>query len=327
MAEEIIEEEVIEEVIAPEDDYESEYDKAWSDEEEELEQLNTEEETTDEIVEEQVEEDSSNEEVVAEDKPIEEATKEDLEVADNFAETLKWNKQEIPVTRDELISLAQKGFDADKKWREASLSRPMKELVDSNNLTAEDIQMFIDAKNGKAEALALMAEKAGIDMYDAEKKDYAPVVEVKNYELDDVIAEINQDEAIATQMNDYVSSVPQGIKDVLTENPDVLRGLNMDMKQGIAQKIMPEVIKQLAINSNQDFVKLYQHVGKAMYSKEQAPVAAEKPTRIEPTREEKRKMSISKKNSAPTKQISDDYDASWDDDKHFNDVLARLSGF
>ena len=325
MAEEVIEEEVIE--TTPEEDYQSEYDKAWSEEEDELEQLNTEEETTDEIVEEQVEEDSSNEEIVAEDTPIEEVTEDNLdEPSKEFAETLKWNKQEIPVTRDELITLAQKGFDAEKKWRDASISRPMKELVDANNITLEELQTLVDMRSGNAEALAAVAKQAGIDLYDAEDKGYVPVVENKNYELDDVIAEINQNEEIATQMNDYVSSVPKGVKDVLTENPNILRGLNIDMQQGIAQKVMPEVIKQLAINPNQDFVKLYQSVGQTMYSKEEAP-KVEKPSRVEPTREEKKRVAVNTRNTAPKKSVTDDYDAAWSDDAHFEAVRARLQGF
>ena len=129
-------------------------------------------------------------------------------------------------------------------------------------------------------------------------------------------------------MNDYVSSVPQVVKDLLTTKPDVLRGLNQDMKQGIAQKIMPEVIKQLAINSNQDFIKLYQGVGQSMFAQEETKteevVKTEQP---KSTREDKKRVAVSKKTSAPEKKIADDYDAAWDDNSHYEAVKRRLSGF
>lgn len=320
MSEEVIEEEVIE--TTPEDDYQSEYDKAWEDEE--LEQPIEETETEDVAVEEELVEDSSEEVIADEDTPVEESEK----PSDDFAETLKWNKQEIPVTRDELIALAQKGFDANKKWRDAAVDRPLKEIISKNDITAEELTMMADVlRNKNPEALALMAEKAGIDMYDAEKKDYTPVVEQKNYELDDVINEINQNEEVATQMNDYVSSVPQGVKDVLAQNPNILRGLNIDMQEGIGQKIMPEVIKQLAINPNQDFVSLYQNVGKSMYSEPEAKEEVKATPKPTATREEKKKVAVNTRNTAPKKPITDDYDAAWDDDKHFEAVRRRLQGF
>lgn len=323
MENETIEEEVLEEAqLTEEESYDAEYDKAWSNEEE-VEQSPTEPETTDEIVEEEEVENSKEEAEVTQD---EEAKQE--EPSEDFAEVLKWKGKEIPVTREELIILGQKGFDSEKKWQEAAINRPIKELVDKYGFTAEQLEMFGNITADKnAEALALLAQQSGIDLYDAEHKEYKPVVEDRNYELDDVIAEINSDETIAVQMNDFVSSVPQNVKDTFTSKPEILRGLNIDMKQGIAQKVMPEVIKQLAINPRQDFVQLYREVGTRMYSKSEAEAKEVIPNKPTATREEKKRVAVSNKNSAPKKSITDDYDAAWDDNEAFERVRARLSGF
>ncbi len=306
------------EIIETEEElYEAEYDMAWDGTE--VEQPNTEDETTDEIVEDEVSEDSTETE---EDIQVEESEEaEEDKPSDDFAEVLKWNGKEIPVTREELIALGQKGFDSEKKWQEAALNRPIKELVDKYNFTAEQLEMFGNITSDKnAEALALLAQQSGIDLYDAEHKEYKPVVEKRNYELDDVITEINQNEEIATQMNTYVQSVPQSVKDTLTSNPNILRGLNIDAQNGVAQQIMPEVIKQLAINPNQDFVTLYQGIGQ----KVSKPKADTKP---EATREDKKRVAVNKKTTAPKKVITDDYDATWNDDAHFDAVRRRLQGF
>ena len=311
-------EEVLEETQPTEEElYEAEYAKAWDGTE--VEQPNTEDETTDEIVEDEVSEDSTETE---EDIQVEESEEaEEDKPSDDFAEVLKWNGKEIPVTREELIALGQKGFDSEKKWQEAALNRPIKELVDKYNFTAEQLEMFGNITSDKnAEALALLAQQSGIDLYDAEHKEYKPVVEKRNYELDDVITEINQNEEIATQMNTYVQSVPQSVKDTLTSNPNILRGLNIDAQNGVAQQIMPEVIKQLAINPNQDFVTLYQGIGQ----KVSKPKADAKP---EATREDKKRVAVNRKTTAPKKVITDDYDATWNDDAHFDAVRRRLQGF
>ena len=316
---ELIKEEVSTDTQPTEEElYNLEYEKAWG--VEELEQSETEDNATDEIAEEEVV-GNSNEEVegVKAEETKEESSK-------DFAEVLKWKGQEIPVTREELIALGQKGFDSEKKWQEAAINRPIKEVLDKFGLSIEQLTMLGNiVKDKNPEALALLAEQNGIDLFDAEKKNYKPLVENKNYELDDVIAEINQNEELAVQMNNYVSSVPQKIKDMFIGKPDVLRGLNQDMKQGIAQKIMPEVIKQLAINSNQDFIELYQSIGKRVFSKE-APVAEVSPKQVA-TREDKMRVAVSKKTPAQEKRIVDDYDASWDDNAHFEAVRRRLSGF
>ncbi len=316
---ELIKEEVSTDTQPTEEElYNLEYEKAWG--VEELEQSENEDNATDEIAEEEVIGNSNKEvEGVKAEETKEESSK-------DFAEVLKWKGQEIPVTREELIALGQKGFDSEKKWQEAAINRPIKEVLDKFGLSIEQLTMLGNiVKDKNPEALALLAEQNGIDLFEAEKKNYKPLVENKNYELDDVIAEINQNEELAVQMNNYVSSVPQKIKDMFIGRPDVLRGLNQDMKQGIAQKIMPEVIKQLAINSNQDFIELYQSIGRRVFSQE-APVAEVSPKQVA-TREDKLKVAVSKKTPAQEKRIVDDYDASWDDNAHFEAVRRRLSGF
>ena len=328
----IIEEEVLEQGTQPteEEAYNSEYDSAWDDEEQAVEQPNDEEELSDEIEESEATEDSTD--LTADDKPVEDAENDDKEQAEepseDFAETLKWKGKEIPVTREELIVLGQKGFDAEKKWQEAALNRPIKEVVDKYKLTAEQMTMLGDiVLNKNPEALALLAEQNGIDLFDAEKKNYQPVVEEKNYALDDVIAEINQNEEIAQQMNEYVSSVPQSVKDVLTSQPEVLKGLNEEMLLGRGQKIMPEVIKQLAINPNHNFLDLYQGIGRRMFSQEEKTQDKVEITEPKSTREDKKRVAIPKNNATPKKAIADDYDAAWDDNDQFNAVLSRLNGF
>lgn len=320
----IIEEEVLTDTQpTDEDTYSTEYDKAWG---EEVEQPSDEVESDVDVPDEVESSEDSTEAVEGEEKA------EETEEVPNkdFAEVLKWKGQEIPVTREELIALGQKGFDSEKKWQEAAINRPIKELIDKYGFTAEQLEMFGNiTKDKNAEALALLAQQSNIDMYDAEHKNYKPVVEATNYELNDVINEINENEEIATQMNNYVSSVPQSTKDLLIGKPDILRAINIDMQQGIAQKIMPEVIKQLAINSNQDFVSLYQKVGHNMFSSQTEPTveAVEKTEQPKSTREDKLRVAVSKKTSAPDKKIIDDYDAAWDDNSHFEAVRRRLSGF
>lgn len=322
--------------LTEEELYDAEYEKAWDDDgsatEDSLEQPEAENDSdVDEPEENEVIEDSkeaNSKADIDEENQSESDAEEDSKSSKDFVEVLKWKGKEIPVTREELIALGQKGFDSEKKWQEAAINRPVKEILDKYGFTPEQLEMFGNITRDKnAEALALLAQQNGIDMFEAEHKNYKPVVEQKNYELDDVIAEINENEEIATQMNDYVSSVPQSVKDRLIKEPTLLRGLNIDMQKGIAQKVMPEVIKQLAINPNQDFVKVYQDVGHKVFSQEQPKADAEAQLKPEVSREDKKKVAVNKKAPAPEKNVADDYDAAWDDNAHFEAVRRRLQGF
>lgn len=338
MQEEVLEEELAQEepISTEEDSYDAEYEKAWSDEEE-VAEADIVEEVVDESLTEEDNLEQPVDEVESEGTPEEATADEDSkedekESSKDFFDKLKWNGQEIPVTREEAIALAQKGFDSQKKWQEAAINRPLKEAIDKYGITAEQLEMLGNiVKDKNPEALALLAKQSNIDLYDAEHNDYKPVVEQKNYALDDVIDEINQNEQIATEMNRYVSDMPQSVKDVLVNEPEILRGLNIDMQNGIAQRVMPEVIKQLAINPSygKDFVRLYQDIGQRMFSQSQPDVQQEQAVVAEPksTREDKKRVAVNKHTSAPKKQVSDDYDAAWEDDKHFEAVRRRLSGF
>ena len=330
MENENLEEEVLDQDTQPteEESYESEYDKAWSDEEDLEQPQETDLDEADEQSDEEVAEDSKQEDEAEESEESSENKAEEEPTEEDFVKELKWKGKRIPVTDDELVALAQKGFDAQKKWQDVAEVRPYHEIIKESGLTIEQIKTLADVVGNKnPEALALLAKQSGIDLYDAEHRDYQPIVEQKNYELDDVISEINQNEEIATQMNDYVSSVPKSVKDRLISEPAILRGLNIDMQQGIGQQVMPEVIKQLAINPNQDFVRLYQEVGTKLLSQQEAPKQEVKPKREEASLEDKRRVAIPKSNPAPKKSKTNDYDAVWDDDKEFNRIKARLEGF
>lgn len=327
MAEEMVE-------LTEEEQYDSEYDKAWDDSE-------VAEVTEDEDLEQPEEESDADVDVPAEEEASEDSNpetegQEETEEAqennaDDFVDVLKWKGKEIKVTDAERRALAQKGFDAEKKWQEAAINRPIKALIDKYGFTAEQLEMLGNITTDKnAEALALLAQQNDIDLYDAEHKNYQPKVEQRNYALDDVVAEINQNEEIATLMNDYVSSVPQHVKDRFIAEPEMLRGLNIDAQNGIAQQVMPEVIKQYAINPNQDFIQLYQAVGNKVFSQQaQAEPVKQEAKNIQPkaTREDKKRVAVSTKAPTPDKDITDDYDAAWDDDAHFEAVRRRLQGF
>lgn len=233
----------------------------------------------------------------------------------------KADNQEFEATIDELTALAQKGIDYTKKTQKLAKYRSVVELLDSGKLSMDQVQALTDALGGKKEAFAMLAEQAGIDPYDIDSKgNYKPVIETVNYELNDIISDIKNDNEYGTIVNRYVSILPDDVKKTFTENPSILKELHNHTQQGVAQKIMPEVIKQMAINPNQNFVELYRKVGDSIFAQNETKTQSSRPP------ESVKKAVVKKKGQTQSpKEVVD----VWKSDEDFNkmDALIRANRY
>lgn len=331
--------------LTPEEQYQADYNSAWesTDEPTSNEVALGEEEVTEEEIVDSSDSDEALEDTVDE-EPSEEVVEEDSEQhtedsTDNVEQPeddsdekptmqkVLVNGQEIELNNEELILMAQRGFDYTKKTQELSEWRKSIESMKNNNISEQDLAVLADIKNGNKEALALLAKQANIDVMDAEfDEKYKPTVDNTNYELNDVLDEINRDADVANTMSNYVSTLPSSVSKLFQSNPNVLRGFAVDVKNGVAQKIMPEVVKQLAINPSADFVTLYQSVGsQVLGSNEEVVQEVEKPKPV--SRDDKKKVVAPKKSVAKKKSYISDADAIWNDDDKFNEIQKRLRGY
>ena len=126
------------------------------------------------------------------DLTAEEDTTDDRIVIDN--PVIKYKGKEIPVSNaDELLALAQKGFDYETKMSKIKPHRAAIKVIESNGIDLEDIQALADAKSGKESAIKYIAKKynipignqsdSGFDYFGSddtpkeEQTDYKPKVE------------------------------------------------------------------------------------------------------------------------------------------------------
>ena len=308
--------------MSEEQSYDELYDKGFEEQDTSVEKSEedlVEEEVEEESLEQPTEEEESEQEEEALDEEEETDTTEE-EDSDSIDETETYSitigGQEVSLTLEEMKLFAQKGGDYTRKTQDLAKSRADIELMTEKNLSHEDLVMLADIKNGNKEALAKLANNAGIDPLDVEDtSSYVPEVTERNFELEDVISGIRDDSVNGSTIDGWISALPQGVKKVLAEQPAVLKGLHIDTINGVSKDIMPEVIKQLAINPNADFVDMYQAVGnKAVKSKKAEP-------KEEATRETKKRATIAK---TKTTHLNDHQDI-WDDDKMFETMKKQLA--
>ena len=221
--------------------------------------------------------------------------------------------EKIPLTKDEAVRMSQLGWDYTSKTQDLSEHRKRLEIIDG--LPDEVLQALKDVSSGNKEALASIAEKFEIDPYDIDGVgEYKPKIIEKNYELEDVIASIKEDSESSSTIDTWVRELPNSVNSTFANNPAILKGLHVDVKNGIAKKVMPEVIKTLKLNPSADFVTTYQEIGKRMVS------TANKESKPEASREQKKKAIPSK--VKPSKHMKDHVSV-WESDDKFNEMRRK----
>lgn len=269
-------------------------------------------------------EDSNTEEEVIEDEVTEgeeetpeqeeQSTEEPEEQSEDLYE-LDYKGEKIKASKEELIQLAQKGFDYTSKTQDLASKRNILELI--GDKSPEEVKTMIDAINGDKEALSYMAKQAGIDIYDInEDTQYQPKVEQKNYALDDAINSIKADATNAPIMDRWIDNMPSNIHQEFKNDPKLLTDLHMETKNGVAQNVMPEVIKMMAMGYNGTFKDAYLSV--------RQNVVSPKPSKQEVPRETIKKATVPKKNvSKHTQDVKD----IWNDDELYAKMQKMRRGY
>lgn len=294
-------------------DYDTLYDKGFEEGITELEQPEVGETTEDSNVEQEVQEveqqTEEEEQTPEQEEQSEEPTEEEVTTEKELYE-LNYKGENIQASVDELKELAQKGFDYTSKTQDLAKKREILELL--GDMSAEDVKTLVDANGGDKEALSYMAKQAGVDIYDlTEESQYKPVVENKNYELDDTIATIKADTANGGMIERWIDGLPSFTHNEFTKDPKLLADLHIETKNGIAQQVMPEVFKNIAMGKHNSFKEAYLAIRQAVVSKPKEEV---KP---QATRETIKKATVPKKNVS--KHTKDHTDV-WDDD----DLYAKM---
>jgi len=279
----------------------------------------TEEEESEEKKEskEESEEDESKEEDTTEEK--------DSDSVEEEIYTITIGGQEVNLTIDEMKIFAQKGGDYTRKTQDLAKNRADVELMIEKGLSREDLVMIADIKSGNKEAFAVLAKQAGIDPVEVEEDStYKPEVVNHNYELNDIISDIRNDSVNGNTIDNWVAALPNSARSSFADNPAILKGLHIDTVNGVSKEIMPEVIKQLAMNPNADFVQVYQSVGQAYVNRKAETKEKEIKTvskKPEAKRETKQRANISK---TKTTHLKDHQDI-WEDDELYESMKKKLA--
>lgn len=240
----------------------------------------------------------------------------------------KANGKEMQVESvDDAVALMQMGANYNKKMAALKPNLKLLKLLENNGLLSEEkLSFLIDLDKKNPDAISKLIKDSGIDPLDMDvsKSEYKPntyTVDDRELELDSVLEEI-QDTPQYSQTIAIVSNKWDGpSKQVVAQNPQLLKVINDHVARGIYDLISTEVERERVFGrlKGMSDIEAYRMVGDAMNErgafahlaqgqKPQAPVRepiAPKPKAEDPAVRAKKLAASSPKAAAPAKTESD----------------------
>lgn len=276
----------------------NEPDVDYDDEVDELEQPNVDSDddtSANEEDEEEVEDDSdtenedADESAETEDEQTDNTEKESDEVVQPTQEILKVkaNGQEYEFTLDEMKSqfgsIFAKAHDYTKKTQALKDYRKTIDIVQNAGLSDNDLNLFADVLKGDKDAIAAVLKRTGVDALDldVENVNYAP----KNYgrndtelAIKDIVDDISADKEYVITHNILEKQWDSKSREKFIEDPNMIKGLHIDVKSGLYDKLNP-IMQKLKIydgNSKSDLEYYFMAHDQYTGSQREASSKAEK---------------------------------------------------
>ena len=228
----------------------------------------------------------------------------------------------------ELIKMAEMGADYTRKTQEIAPYRKTVELIKSTGIDESDLQLLADMKAGNKTAINGLAEKYQIDLLDVEPTtQYKQQVSLPQYNEADIVAqEIMANQPLAQEFQRVAQFIPSDFKDVMAKDANLLKSFAVDVENGVAQQLLPEVTKIMTLNPGVDFITAYVSAGDKVFgSQAQAQQQAQpqaKQTVVNASPSAKEKAGVVAK--APSAAASESDTDIWKDGLSENDIVAKI---
>ena len=236
---------------------ELEYNKAFFGEEQAPETEETVEEEKEEVIEEETEE--PKEEVEEQQEEVVEEVKEEEPKQEEKRFKINWNGEDIEVSEEEAIKLAQKGYDYTFKTQALSKYKKQFEAMEQAGIKDDDIELLKKIKTGDKEALAFLAKNAQIDPYEILNIEN-PKVTLQNEpqgivisdEVKPLIEQVSHDEALLNKLQQAETMLPDAVIRAMGQSSEMFYGLVSEIQTGTFYDVMPQLQRRMATMSDLD---------------------------------------------------------------------------
>ena len=228
------------------------------------------------------------------------------------------NGKEIQVKNaDDAIALMQMGANYNKKMAALKPNLKILKLLEANDLLSEEkLSFLIDLQKKNPAAISKLIKESGIDPLDLDESkaaDYKPTVrriDDREIELDQVLEEIQDSPAFSRTLHVVSKEWDQTSRQIIAEQPQLLKVLNAHMENGIFDMIAKELEHERMMGrlTGLSDIEAYRMIGDAIHArggfnslgrqgntapaaKPMMPPSKPKPENVEKVKEKKRAAS------------------------------------
>lgn len=179
---------------------------------------------------------------------------------------IKADGKDFDFTIDELQKLAPKAINYTRKMQQLAPFRRMVESLEKNNISEDDLNMFIDMRNGDKTAISRFLNNQNIstldvnEVSDEDTKNYKPSNHIKPQNtFDDYVSTSGiKDHTRYNDLCDFVNGLDAKSQNWIINQPEILNNLLQDMDNGLFDNIRKISDKQKVLdNSGRSFLELY----------------------------------------------------------------------
>jgi len=186
----------------------------------------------------------------------------------------KANGREVSVgSVDDAIALMQMGANYNKKMAALKPNLRLLKLLDNNGLLSEErISYLIELANKKPDAINKLVKDSGLNPMDLDPDkagDYKPTiqkVDEREMALDTVLDELQDSKAYTRTMQIVSKELDLPSKNIIADNPQLLKVINDHVERGIYDLISAEVEREKMFGrlSGMSDLEAYRQVGDTM---------------------------------------------------------------
>ena len=231
--------------------------------------------------------------------------------------------EEVPIHDiEELYTMASAGGRVTQKFQELAEHRRTISAMQEAGLTADDINLLIEAQKGNKDAIASIVKKSGVDPMDIDEEDGEGYVAPQYGKSDteqailDIQTEISRDPEYDRTANIIDEVWDSESRNQIIEDPNIIRGLHNDVKSGLYDRVAPEAKKlSIADGMRRPQIEYYLQAGQ-LISQSEALNTVAPPGQVEANAERaaKRKSAGSNKGKRVAKKAELDFNKMSDDD-------------
>ena len=228
---------------------------------------------------------------------------------------LKVDGKLIPINSlEELYTLASGGGNLTQKYQKLSDHKKSIAIMNQHKLSETDISLYAEALGGNKDALASLIKRSGIDTMEIEEdpsEGYVPgqfVPTDRAMNIQDIQDEISRDEEYSTTQNVVNNMMDEHSQEMLVQNPEMIRGIHMDIKSGAYQITQAKAEKlKLMDGGRRPFMEYYIAAAQQEAPQQQqtpAPTESQAPAK-KPANKSKKRAAGSTTTKTPPKSIKD----------------------